>query len=233
MQLLKKRRIRSVLTAMIAMVLFIAVCPLSVSATSGAADTVGVRVVVIDPGHGGENNGDESTATFEKYRTMVTALAMYEELSKYEGVQVYLTRTEDVDMSLKERAEFAASVNADMLCSIHYNASLEHEIFGAELWIPSEAPLNAPMYQFGRLWIEQMRGMGLHLRGIKSRVGQKGDYYGVIRESAALGIPAVILEHCHLDVASDLTFADTEEKMRAFGRVRCWAWITVRHNWCR
>ncbi|MBR3514834.1 MAG: N-acetylmuramoyl-L-alanine amidase [Lachnospiraceae bacterium] len=217
MQLLKKRRIRSVLTAMIAMVLFIAVCPLSVSATSGAADTVGVRVVVIDPGHGGENNGDESTATFEKYRTMVTALAMYEELSKYEGVQVYLTRTEDVDMSLKERAEFAASVNADMLCSIHYNASLEHEIFGAELWIPSEAPLNAPMYQFGRLWIEQMRGMGLHLRGIKSRVGQKGDYYGVIRESAALGIPAVILEHCHLDVASDLTFADTEEKMRAFG----------------
>ena len=188
-----------------------------VFATSGAADTVGIRVVVIDPGHGGENNGDESTPTFEKYRTMVTALAMYEELSKYEGVQVYLTRTEDVDMSLKERAQFANSVNADMVLSIHYNASLEHEVYGAEIWIPSAIPLNAPMYQFGRLWIDQMGAMGVHLRGIKSRIGQSGDYYGIIRESAAFGIPAVILEHCHLDTDRDLKFADTEEKMRAFG----------------
>ena len=188
-----------------------------VFATSGAADTVGIRVVVIDPGHGGENNGDESTPVFEKYRTMVTALAMYEELSKYEGVQVYLTRTEDVDMSLKERAQFANSVNADMVLSIHYNASLEHEVYGAEIWIPSAIPLNAPMYQFGRLWIDQMGAMGVHLRGIKSRIGQSGDYYGIIRESAAFGIPAVILEHCHLDTDRDLKFADTEEKMRAFG----------------
>ena len=187
-------------------------------ATSGAADTVGVRVVVIDPGHGGENNGDESTSLFEKYRTIITAQAMYEELSKYEGVQVYLTRTDDVDMSLKERAQFAAGVNADLLCSIHYNASLDHEVFGAEIWIPSAVPLNAPMYQFGRLWIDQMGAMGVHLRGIKSRIGQQGDYYGIIRESAALGLPAVILEHCHLDVAKDLAFADTEEKMRAFGK---------------
>ncbi len=186
-------------------------------ATNGAQDTVGVRIVVIDPGHGGENNGDESTPMFEKYRTMVTALAMYEELSKYEGVQVYLTRTEDVDMSLKERAQFASSVNADMLFSIHYNASLEHQVYGAEIWIPSAAPANASCYQFGRLWIDQMGAMGVHLRGIKSRIGNNGDYYGVIRESAALGIPAVILEHCHLDTPRDLKFADTEEKMRAFG----------------
>ncbi len=107
----------------IALLLFVTL-PQQARATSGAQDTVGIRVVVIDPGHGGENNGDESTSQFEKYRTMITAQAMYEELSKYEGVQVYLTRTEDVDMSLKERAQFANSVNADMVLSIHYNASL-------------------------------------------------------------------------------------------------------------
>ena len=210
------RRLTGLLLA--ALLLWAGAGSLEAQATNGAQDTVGMRVVVIDPGHGGENNGDESTPMFEKYRTMVTAQAMYEELSKYEGVQVYLTRTEDVDMSLKERAEFAAGVNADMVLSVHYNASLEHEVYGAEIWIPSAAPFNAPSYQFGRLWIEQMRGMGLHLRGIKSRIGQNGDYYGIIRESAALGIPAVILEHCHLDVDSDLTFADTEAKMQAFGR---------------
>ncbi|MBR1470618.1 MAG: N-acetylmuramoyl-L-alanine amidase [Lachnospiraceae bacterium] len=209
---------RQIYIGILALLCIWLVYPYRVLATSGAADTVGLPVVVIDPGHGGENNGDESTPLFEKYRTMITAQAMYEELQKYEGVQVYMTRTEDVDMSLKERAEFAAGVHADMLYSIHYNASLEHEIFGAEIWIPSAAPYQAPGYQYARLWVDQMRQMGLHLRGIKCRTGNNGDYYGVIRESAALGIPAVILEHCHLDVPSDLEFADTEEEMKAFGR---------------
>ena len=36
--------------------------------------------------------------------TMVTAMAMYEELLKYDNVDVYLTHTEDVNLSLADRA---------------------------------------------------------------------------------------------------------------------------------
>ncbi len=185
-----------------------------------AMDDITVRdvVVVIDPGHGGENMGEENTEMFEKERNLITAQAMAAELSKYEGIQVYLTRNDDVDMSLKERAEFAAGVKADLLISVHYNASVDHEVFGAEIWIPSAPPFHGVGYGFGRCWTEQMGKMGLHLRGIKTRLGNKGDYYGIIREAAALGMPAVILEHCHVDVESDSVYADTEEKMQAFGR---------------
>lgn len=176
-------------------------------------------VIVIDPGHGGNNQGTVEGEQDEKYMTMTTALAMYEELCLYDNVDVYLTRTEDKDISLKERAEFAKSVNADFLFSIHYNASENHELFGAEIWIPSKAPFNGYGYQFGYEFLSQLEERGLFIRGIKTRLDDKGrDYYGIIRESAALEIPAVILEHCHVDESRDSDFCDSEEDLITRGR---------------
>ena len=76
-------------------------------------------VIVIDPGHGGDNEGTTENNHVEKNMTMITALSMYHELSKYDELDVYLTHTEDKDMSLKQRAKFASDVNADMLISLH------------------------------------------------------------------------------------------------------------------
>ena len=90
-------------------------------------------VVVLDPGHGGKNLGAEYNGYTEKDMTMIVATAMKEELEKYEGVEVYLTRDVDKDMSLEERAEFAASKNADFLFCLHFNMSLGHELFGSEV----------------------------------------------------------------------------------------------------
>lgn len=177
-------------------------------------------VIVIDPGHGGENRGTIENGHEEKYMTMTTALAMYEELLLYEDVDVYLTHREDADMSLKERAEFAKSVNADFMFSIHYNASASHELFGSEVWVSSVSPYNSYGYQFGYEFLTDMRDLGLFVRGIKTRLGNGGaDYYGIIRQSVALDIPAVILEHCHVDEARDAVFCDTEEQLKAFGRM--------------
>ena len=176
-------------------------------------------VIVIDPGHGGENQGTIENNHEEKLMTMTTALAMYEELLKYEDVEVYLTRTEDVDMSLKERAEFAAEKEADFLFSIHYNASLNHELFGSEVWVSQFPPYNAYGYQFGYEFLSDMRDRGLFIRGIKTRRGSSGmDYYGIIRESVALEIPAVIIEHCHVDEDRDAVYCETDEQLREFGR---------------
>ncbi len=175
-------------------------------------------VIVIDPGHGGKNEGTIENGFLEKSMTLTTALAMYEELCKYDNVEVYLTRTEDVHMTLEERAEFAASVNADFLFSIHYNASLNHELYGSEVWIPLDPPYYAYGYQFGCVQMETMQDMGLFLRGVKTRVGDKGDYYGIIRESVAVSVPAVIIEHCHVDHEQDVPFCDTQEDLIAFGK---------------
>ena len=176
-------------------------------------------VIVIDPGHGGANEGTTQNGFLEKSMTLITAKAMYEELVKYDNVIVHLTRTEDVDLSLKERAEFAGMVNADFLFSLHYNASENHTHYGSEIWIPSQPPFNAYGYQFGYQYMQEMQEMGLFLRGIKTRLNDEGtDYYGIIREAAALSVPAAILEHCHVDEERDVPFCRTEEEWRAMGK---------------
>lgn len=210
------KKILSMLITVSALV-FLPIAELSALAANGQ-DTGDKLVVVIDPGHGGENLGTIENNHLEKEMTMTTALSMYEELLRYEDVEVYLTHTDDIDMSLRERAKFAQKVNADFLFSIHYNASASHELFGSEVWVSSVAPYNAYGYQFGSEFLKDMKELGLVNRGVKTRIGDSGkDYYGVIRESVALGIPAVIIEHCHVDEIHDMDYCDTEEELKAFG----------------
>lgn len=208
------------LTLLLAVITGSLLSPLRVHAADRLQDIPDDRpiIIVIDPGHGGKNLGTVEGGQDEKYMTMTTAMAMYQELCLYDNVEVYLTRTEDKDMIIKDRAEFAKSVNADFLFSIHYNASEEHALFGAEIWIPSAAPFNAYGYQFGYEFLAQLQERGLFIRGIKTRLGDNGDYYGIIRETAALDIPAVILEHCHVDEARDADYCDSEEDLIQFGR---------------
>lgn len=176
-------------------------------------------VVVIDPGHGGKNLGTEYLAIPEKYYTMVVAQHMKEQLEKYQNVKVYLTHTTDIDMSLKERAEFAASVNADFLFSLHFNMSLSHALYGSEVWVPSSGSLYSQGYSAANEFLLQFEEMGLFNRGIKTRIGKNGksDYYGVIRESSLRGIPAIIVEHCHVDHANDEGYVQSPEMLREFG----------------
>ncbi len=193
--------------------------PLPSQAAPRLQDVGEELVIVIDPGHGGENQGTIENNHEEKTMTLVTAMAMYQELQLYENVQVYLTRTTDQELSLKERAEYAASVNADFLFSIHYNASENHELFGSEVWVSSLSPYNGYGYQFGYEFLTDMRDKGLFLRGVKTRLNSAGiDYYGIIRESVALQVPALIIEHCHVDEQRDAGYCDSNEKLEAFGR---------------
>lgn len=212
------RRIFITFTALAAAILSLQ--PAKVSAAERLQHTkTETTVIVIDPGHGGENEGTIAGTEKEKYMTMTTARAMYEELSLYDNVEVYLTHTEDVDMKLEERAEFAKNVNADFLFSIHYNASEYHELFGSEIWVPLNAPFNNYGYQFGYEFLSILKERGLFLRGIKTRLGDKGlDYYGIIRFANARDIPAVILEHCHVDEERDTGFCDSEDDLIQFGK---------------
>lgn len=191
----------------------------SVVAAPGLQDTGDRLVIVIDPGHGGDNEGTTSGAHKEKIMTLATAQAMYEELRQFDNVEVYLTRTDDKELSLKERAEFAAAVEADFLFSLHYNASEYHTMFGSEVWVSCQPPYNAYGYQFGQMQMLEMQEMGLFLRGVKTRINDEGtDYYGVIRHATSFEVPAVIIEHCYVDESRDIPFCDTEEKWLAFGK---------------
>jgi N-acetylmuramoyl-L-alanine amidase len=81
------------------------------------------RIVVLDPGHGGGNTGTQSAADghYEKEFTLDWALRLAP-LLRQRGWQVFLTRTNDAELTLGDRVAFAASHNADLFISLHFNA---------------------------------------------------------------------------------------------------------------
>lgn len=175
-------------------------------------------IVVIDPGHGGKNLGGEYEDYTEKEMTLVVAKTMKEELEKYDGITVYMTRTGDQELSLEERCDFAKDVDADFLFCLHFNLSGEHTLFGAECWVSAFGENYSKGYSFASVEIDMLQEMGLYSRGIKTRLNDRGtDYYGIIRHSVKNDLPCVLIEHCHLDHENDQPFYDHDQKLKDFG----------------
>ena len=177
-------------------------------------------VVVIDPGHGGENLGGEYEDYTEKDMTIVVARAMKEELEKYEGITVHMTRTGDEELSLDERCAYAEIMDADFMFCLHFNMSGEHTLFGAECWVSAFGEYYSKGYSFASVEMDMLQDLGLYSRGIKTRLNDGGiDYYGIIRHSVERDIPCVLIEHCHLDQENDQPFYDHDAKLKEFGRL--------------
>ena len=197
--------------------LFTTVCLLCCPRMVHAQEPV---IIVIDPGHGGKNLGAQYDGYVEKDMTMVTAMAMKEELERYENVVVYLTHETDTDLSIKARAQFAREKEADFLFCLHYNSSENHNFYGAEVWVPAYGSLYAKGRAFAEIEMEQLTEMGLYSRGIKTRLNDRDEnYYGILRYCSEFDIPSALIEHCHLDHPSDKVFyQQSEEQLKAFGR---------------
>ena len=80
--------------------------------------------IVIDPGHGGADSGTRSVwgNRYEKEFTLDWARRLGSLLAS-RGWRVYLTRTNDTDLSLSNRVAFAAARQAGMFVSLHFNSA--------------------------------------------------------------------------------------------------------------
>ncbi|SEA14898.1 N-acetylmuramoyl-L-alanine amidase [Lachnospiraceae bacterium NK3A20] len=186
--------------------------------TRAQAAHPGITVIVLDPGHGGtieEDLGAQYAPYSEKNMTLLVAAYMYQELAQYDNVAVYMTRTTDTPVSLRQRVDFAAAVNADFLFSIHFNAREYHDQFGSEVEISAFGDAYQSGATFAQLELAQLQGLGLYPRGARVKLSHSGksDYYGIIRRAAAAGIPAVIAEHCYLDHEPDRTFLSAPDAL--------------------
>jgi hypothetical protein len=104
--------------------------------------------------------------------------------------------------------------------SIHYNASLDHSLYGAEVWIPSDEPYMKKGLDFAIPMLHYFDEEGLFIRGAKTRINSRGrNYYGIIREATARGIPCVIIEHCHVDHENDVGYCASPEDLIRFGQL--------------
>ena len=90
-------------------------------------------VIVLDPGHGGEDEGCSRNGVLEKEINLEIARAVETKL-KEKGYQVVFTREGDVTRSKEERVDKANAVSGDLYISIHQNANEMTEPDGMEVW---------------------------------------------------------------------------------------------------
>ncbi len=81
-----------------------------------------VETVVLDPGHGGTDQGTANTWGTEKGYALDVALTAREQLLRA-GFKVEMTRSGDVGLSLEERIDFANRFPNAVFISIHFNSA--------------------------------------------------------------------------------------------------------------
>jgi len=93
------------------------------------------KIIVLDPGHGGDNMEDVSGPSGLREKNVNLAISL--ELGKIlreAGAIVYETRKEDVYVSLSSRVNLADQVRPDFFISIHQNFFANPNISGSEIY---------------------------------------------------------------------------------------------------
>lgn len=95
----------------------------------------GIKTVVIDPGHGGHDQGCQGSSALEKDIALAIALKLGEFIEKrYPSINLIYTRKTDVFVELDERAQIANKNKADLFICIHANSAASNAK-GAETFV--------------------------------------------------------------------------------------------------
>lgn len=95
---------------------------------------LGVKKIVLDPGHGGKDPGAMAFGLKEKDIVLDVAKKLAPILKKELGCEVVLTRKDDTFISLEERTALANTNNADLFISLHINAHPSAKVRGVETY---------------------------------------------------------------------------------------------------
>ncbi|MEI7900392.1 MAG: N-acetylmuramoyl-L-alanine amidase [bacterium] len=162
-------------------------------------------LVMLDPGHGGEDDGARSTdpVVKEKGLNLAMALKIGAGLTNA-GLQVAYTRTNDTALALEDRSRLARKASADLFVSVHANYAANAEAAGVETYVltpngyPGTADGSRPRgWQIGNRndFHNTLLGFSIHRK--LSALPQTGDRglkhqsFFVLRETSC---PAVLLE---------------------------------------
>lgn len=141
-------------------------------------------LVVLDPGHGGDDPGAIVGEAMEKDINLAVALLVQEQLSEQEGVTVLMTRNQDVFLTLTDRAELANKENADLYISIHANALENNDSFAGIF------TFYHPKKSSDKAVAETIQSSIISISGGFDR-GIRSEDYAVLRET---NMPAVLIE---------------------------------------
>ncbi len=154
-------------------------------------------VVMLDPGHGGYDPGAVSSKGIYEKAINLQIAQKIKEMFGPSGIEVLLTREEDLDyvpngvkgkatrkqIDLNHRIEMATQAKADILVSLHVNATVTGRNSGAETFYHYKS-------QSGKRLAELIQQELIKITGMNRRIAKPGDFY-IIKNS---NMPTVIVE---------------------------------------
>ena len=109
------------------------------AATSPATKAKQRKIIVIDAGHGGVDPGAIGyNGTYEKNITLSMAKELKKLLDQKGKYKVYLTRSRDVFIPLRERVKISRSHDADLFISVHADSAKNRKAVGLSVYTLSE-----------------------------------------------------------------------------------------------
>lgn len=100
-------------------------------------------LVILDPGHGGQDSGAMAGNVLEKDLTFDIA-ARVDRLLGSQGIPTLLTRTGDSYVSLTDRAKLINRADHAIVVSIHFNDGPRPEVSGIETYFAAQQTTGAP-----------------------------------------------------------------------------------------
>ena len=191
-------------------------------------------VLVIDPGHGGNDSGAIGTyngkSYYEKNMTLSIAKELKTQLEATGRYKIYMTRETDTYKSLTYRTDYAREKNADALISVHIN-SAGSSATGAEVEIPNTSlypQLHTEGENIANSILKEISSLGIKKRGAFTRNSANGtkysdgsiaDYYAIVRGAKSNAMTGIIVEHAFISNPTELgKYLSTEAKLKALGR---------------
>jgi N-acetylmuramoyl-L-alanine amidase len=162
-------------------------------------------LVMLDPGHGGEDDGANRADPPIKEKDLTLALALkIGECLTNAGLQVTFTRTNDTALALDKRSALARKSKADLFVSIHANFAANPDAAGAETYVLTPSGFQGTAegsrirgWQIGNRNDYHNTLLGFSIHSQISALGQgpdrglKRQSFSVLRETSC---PAVLLE---------------------------------------
>ena len=167
--------------------------------------------IFIDPGHGGKDPGAVGFGLKEKDLTLKISLKIRDILQKeYSNVDVKLSRTTDIFLSLAQRTNAANSWNADFLLSVHINATPSG--YGYEDWVYERTTNSKSIAAQNVINAEVIKATGWRNRGKK-----RGNLH-MVRESK---MASVLTESGFIDNPNDAKLLKDDTFLDKVARGHC------------
>jgi N-acetylmuramoyl-L-alanine amidase len=100
-------------------------------------------LVILDPGHGGQDSGAMADNVLEKDLTFDVAQRV-DRLLSAQGISTLLTRTGDSYVSLSERTQLINRANNAIVVSIHFDEGLRPDVSGIETYFAAQQSTGVP-----------------------------------------------------------------------------------------